>query len=834
MTSVAPVVGSGAAAASFLTKGPTASQATTEDGNDPPCATASTAMSSALSRRSGCGLGSEEIRATFNPVVEMHEVIPQSCSSTQVPPNTPAEQPLEPRKLDEGLVARPPPGAPTGRPRHVGVSSNEAAWKVVFKRLTATLPPGSDAKGVDAATMQEYVALGVQAQVVVEKLLELCTKAGMEPDTVESALAARLFSSIKVRKPSKSGSDPRQLTLPLPDESAGEEEESNAKVRLCSDKLSFVMEHDHARDHIPSGIAHGPPAPEPAPPGHQASIIKPAAKTMRRVQTDSALRVPPPPADKTPSQSMSLSGVSGGGLFMCKHLAGPPTQVYDLNEKVGEGTFGTVHKALHKKSGQEHAVKAVPKKLVPQADVWGEINMMRNLDHPHIMRLYYTFEDKLNIYIASENCAGGELFHALAHAEYLSESITSKLLKQCLSAVAYLHNNSICHRDLKPENFLLAKKVALEEAKIKMIDFGTAKRFDLGPMTTKVCTINFVAPEVLKRSMDPYTEKVDIWSCGVMLYMMLCGNAPFSAGDDKGIIKLVKKGKFEFEPTELWDSISASGKALISKMMCVDVEDRFSAIECVQDVWFEQQADKQGMNIKGSKVNWDQITGQMRAFLDHNRLKKVALQVIARNLNDDFIEELRELFEAVDTDRSGTLTMSEMDDALETLHASETFNIEMKRIMALMDTDSKGEINYTEFIAATIKEQHYLQDSVLRAAFHMLDRDQDGFISKQDCAEVVGSACKVDDIFREVDENGDGNISFEEFMAMMKDARIGGQEAMAMTAETHRKYIGALAGESAVTYYYSSCPSCLYTYAETTKLFTARMLLLSKCYAANS
>mmetsp|Transcript_18980 Transcript_18980/g.44234 ORF Transcript_18980/g.44234 Transcript_18980/m.44234 type:complete len:813 (+) Transcript_18980:106-2544(+) len=806
MTSVAsaaePAVGSGAAAATFLHKGAPApsEDENTEASNSPASGRTAGRTTSRHSgpRRSSAG---EDIHATFNPIVETHEVAAQLSAPTLVPPNTPAEQHLEPRVFDEGSVAK-PSGPPTGRPRFAGASTNEAAWKVVFKRLSDAVP-GSDAKGVDTARCEEFVALGVQAQVAIEKMVEVCSAMGMDSDVVESTLAGRLFSTVKVRKASKQpGSATRQVQLLIgPDESAGEEEEESEKVRLCANKLTMVMEHRGG--HIPNGIAHGsshapitsesssssqPSQGVGGPPGLSKT---PVNRTMRRVQTDSALRCAPSPpeVDKVPLAS------AGGGLFMCKHMPGPPSQIYDLTMKVGEGTFGTVHKGTHKKTGQEHAIKAVPKKLVPQADVWGEINMMKNLDHPHIMRLYYTFEDKLNIYIASEICAGGELFNALANAEYLSESITAKLLKQCLSAVAYLHCNNICHRDLKPENFLLAKQASLGEAKVKMIDFGTAKRFDLGPMTTKVCTINFVAPEVLKRSMDPYTEKVDIWSCGVMLYMMLCGNAPFSAEDDKGIIKLVKKGKFQFEPVELWAKISSSGKTLISKMMCVSVPERLSAMASIQDVWFEEQADKQGVNIKGSGISgisWDQITGQMRAFLDHNRLKKVALQVIARNLNDDFIEELRELFEAVDTDKSGTLTMSEMDDALETLHAPGTFNIEMKRIMALMDTDSKGEINYTEFIAATVKEQHYLQDSVLRAAFHMLDRDQDGFISKQDCAEVVGSACKVEEIFSEVDENGDGNISFDEFMAMMKDARIGGQEAMAITAETHRKYVGVL------------------------------------------
>merc|ERR1712113_966186 len=108
--------------------------------------------------------------------------------------------------------------------------------------------------------------------------------------------------------------------------------------------------------------------------------------------------------------------------------------------------------------------------------------------------------------------------------------------KQVLSAVSYIHAKCICYRDLKPENFLLSKKGDVKGAKVKMIDFGTARRFDITPLTTKVCTVHYVAPEVLKKSMDPYTEKVDVWSSGVILFVMLCGVPPFHSDNDQELM----------------------------------------------------------------------------------------------------------------------------------------------------------------------------------------------------------------------------------------------------------------------------------------------------------
>lgn len=482
-----------------------------------------------------------------------------------------------------------------------------------------------------------------------------------------------------------------------------------------------------------------------------------------------------------------------------KHIDGDPAQVYDMGISVGEGSFGSVRKARHRQTGQIHAIKAVPKGKVNPSELWSEIAVMKQLDHPHIMRLYYTFEDKERIYMASEMCSGGELFDTLDETGFFPERIAGELMKQILGAVNYLHTNKqIAHRDLKPENFLVLKRVAEKEMlHLKLIDFGTAKNFKENPLVTKVCTAHYVAPEVLKRGEIPYNEKVDVWSCGVMLYMLLCGFMPFHADDDREILKIVKKGKFTFQPKAVWDKISDDAKDLIKLMINKDPQERCTATEAYRHRWTQKE------NVQGE--GWalqpeDDIVKSMRQFLQHNRLKRVALQIIARQISDDDITKLRNIFLRIDEDQSGSLTIDEMDKALLELEVDQNARQEMAAIMRSIDQNGAGEIEYTEFLAAMLKQEQYLQEDVCRGAFAMLDVDGDGELSisdlkclltdgSQDMGKTISKAAmeEIETIMFEIDENQDGGCSFEEFYALMSETQKATASAVSLRWQRGKK-----------------------------------------------
>jgi calcium-dependent protein kinase len=209
-------------------------------------------------------------------------------------------------------------------------------------------------------------------------------------------------------------------------------------------------------------------------------------------------------------------------------------------------------------------------------------------------------------------------------------------------------------------------------------------------------------------------------------------------------------------------------------MLSVKVPDRFSATQSMHHEWCEKEQRKSTVNID------ERTLKQMRSFVAHNKLKKVALQIIARQISDETIERLRNMFLSLDKDHSGSLTISEVDGALEQLGMEEAARVEMMRVMGELDMDGSGSIDYTEFIAATIEKQHYLKEEVCRAAFHVFDVDGDGIISHDDLAQLLIGDCiddaldigmdEVHSIMAEVNEVG--QITFEQFMQLMSDNKL--------------------------------------------------------------
>lgn len=271
--------------------------------------------------------------------------------------------------------------------------------------------------------------------------------------------------------------------------------------------------------------------------------------------------------------------------FATRHTQGHPKDVYEIVEHLGDGDTSTVWGGWHKESMSSVAIKTEAKS--DEAGIWDEINIMRKIQHPNISSLYETFENDTQVFMVLELCSGGRLYDAIGlNSEGTAEAHTARhpgVVKQLAEAVAFLHQNQICHRDVQLENFLLDKPVKeheLHQAKLKLIDFTTAKDYSSGQeLVTKVCTPIYVAREILTRRMEPYTEKVDIWSLGVLFFILVSGHPPFAGSTDFDILKKVKKANWSFEPAKNWEGASEEMKDLISKMICGDANDRLSAQE---------------------------------------------------------------------------------------------------------------------------------------------------------------------------------------------------------------------------------------------------------------
>ena len=204
---------------------------------------------------------------------------------------------------------------------------------------------------------------------------------------------------------------------------------------------------------------------------------------------------------------------------------------YIIGDVCGSGAFATVRKVTSKVSGQVRALKIIKKqKGQDSARMYLEVEILKKLIHPNIMQIFEFYEDKKNFYIITELCEGGELFDQIVDKGSFSEIEAAWVMKQLMSAINYIHTNNIVHRDLKPENILLDTK---KNNIIKIIDWGTARFFEKNKKMNKVSgTPYYIAPEVL---FEKYDEKCDVWSCGVIMYILLCGYPPFNGETDTEI-----------------------------------------------------------------------------------------------------------------------------------------------------------------------------------------------------------------------------------------------------------------------------------------------------------
>lgn len=195
---------------------------------------------------------------------------------------------------------------------------------------------------------------------------------------------------------------------------------------------------------------------------------------------------------------------------------------YDLKNKLGEGAYGCVYKVQQKTTNFLRAVKAIKKKHVDYEEFNNEIEVLKALDHPNIIKLFDCYQDKRYYYMVEEYCSGGDLFDYIQKEKFFTEQKAGTIFNQLLSAVNHLHKKNIVHRDLKPENIVLIES-GNNEVFIKLIDFGTSITIKGKNLTQELGTIYYIAPEVF---MNNYNEKADIWSCGIILYTMLCGHPP--------------------------------------------------------------------------------------------------------------------------------------------------------------------------------------------------------------------------------------------------------------------------------------------------------------------
>ena len=440
---------------------------------------------------------------------------------------------------------------------------------------------------------------------------------------------------------------------------------------------------------------------------------------------------------------------------------------YIFSTKLGTGAYGSVRLGIHKASNQKRAIKTIEKKSISEdmrqkTKFFSEVDILRQTDHPNIVKLYEFYEDEEYYHLVLEYLTGGELFDYIVKSRHLSEAIAAQFMKQILSAVVYCHRNNIVHRDLKPENLLMDREGP--DANLKVIDFGTSTIFDTKKkMKHRYGTAYYIAPEVLQKN---YSEKCDIWSCGVILYIILSGKPPFYGKNDKEIVNSVMEGHYSVQGTE-WARISPEAKSLIKCMLTFDPKERISAEQALNHSWIQGLASSNMIGIDALSLNSLQsFHAEMK--LQYAILSFIAFQMVSREES----KRLSQTFSQIDKNKDGKLSQEELLEAYMQQMGKEAAVEEVTKIMKQVDVNNSGFIDYMEFITACSVKEELLSKENLNAAFRILDADNSGKITANELKEYLACDNNVrkevwEAMIFEVDQNGDGEIDIEEFKNMM-------------------------------------------------------------------
>ncbi|XP_020203233.1 calcium-dependent protein kinase 17 [Cajanus cajan] len=439
---------------------------------------------------------------------------------------------------------------------------------------------------------------------------------------------------------------------------------------------------------------------------------------------------------------------------------------YTIGKELGRGQFGVTHLCTDKATGQQFACKTIAKrKLVNKEDIEDvrrEVQIMHHLSgQPNIVELKGAYEDKQSVHLVMELCAGGELFDRIIAKGHYTERAAASLLRTIVQIVHTFHSMGVIHRDLKPENFLLLSKD--ENAPLKATDFGLSVFFKEGETFKDIVgSAYYIAPEVLKRKYGP---EVDIWSVGVMLYILLCGVPPFWAESEHGIFNAILRGHIDFT-SDPWPSISPAAKDLVRKMLNSDAKQRLTAFEVLNHPWIMEDGEAPDKPLDNAVLN------RLKQFRAMNQFKKVALRVIAGCLSEEEIMGLKEMFRGMDTDNSGTITIEELKQGL-AKQGTKLTEQEVKQLMEAADADGNGTIDYDEFITATMQMNRLNREEHLYTAFQYFDKDNSGFITIEELEQALREfnmhdGRDIKEILQEVDGDNDGLINYDEFTAMMR------------------------------------------------------------------
>ena len=436
-------------------------------------------------------------------------------------------------------------------------------------------------------------------------------------------------------------------------------------------------------------------------------------------------------------------------------------------ESIGEGGFGTVARGtLKSDKNRVFAIKTISKEgNVSDLTLFlKEIEMLKVLDHPNLVKFYEVYEDKYSYHLVIEHLSGGELQEYWEEKEGFSEEETKSFLWQILLAVNYLHCRKIAHRDIKPENFLFTNQ---KREKIKLIDFGLSQTYQNRKLKTIAGSPMYLSPQVLDQT---YTEKCDVWSAGVMMYQFVTGIMPFDGQNNNSIFDQIYRGHLNFIPVKN-SKISEDGQDLLNKMLEYDEESRISADEALNHPWFQPKLDQ--VVSLGKQCLTKDMLSNLTAFSISSVFQREMIGLMVQTFDEEeMVERIYNAFLYFDKDFSGTIQAEEIADMYRNL-GYEMNNSTIENIVDSLYLKEKGIITFMEFVAGTLGYSYFADEERLKVLFEFLDADNSGYIGFADinmCFRRFGrnlSRSRINNMIRECDINGDNEISFDEFKDLL-------------------------------------------------------------------
>ena len=496
-----------------------------------------------------------------------------------------------------------------------------------------------------------------------------------------------------------------------------------------------------------------------------------------------------------------------------KRSEGTIASKYLKMKELGHGSFVSYLLLKDKQTREYRFCKEITKRKIFELPRFNaEIEYLMTNENPSIPKIYDIYEDERKIDLIMEECKGGNLLERIIkkinNGKTFCEREAGEIFQQIINALSHCHKVGISHKDLRLENILFVNEDE-KDTTIKVIDFGLSKIFgeiqaskkekiDKKHFPSKLGDIHFASPEVLLGNLD---ERSDIWAAGVILYIMLTGNAPFNGNNDAEIIKAINKKKASY-PENDFKNISDEAKDLLKHMIC-DADKRFNVNQIIEHNWLVKV-------VPNSEKELDDFNQEnFKKFVEIPKLKKDILMFIVDNLGDYDILLLKDVFTQMDTNKDGTLTLQEFKDGIiklfptenepentetdendeqnenneqnenqekkiqldeETLKKNKEIVEKTEELFNNFDLNSDGRFDYNDFIVNSLDRHLIFMEDKLFMAFWMMDRDGSGKLDKREIKQALKldiDNASLDKMIAQYDLNGDGEIDYLEFLNMM-------------------------------------------------------------------